>query len=224
MRTPAKAQATRRVTKRAPHAKANSAARAPARPRTGGRSARVVTEVLSATLEEFAEQGYAGLSVEAVALRAGVNKTTIYRRWPTKADLVGAALVSLRDEDPEPPNTGSLRDDLHQVLQHWAAQMVTPRRRAIMQSLVLANTDPEMQAIVRRMRAERPAIPQVVFERALKRRELPKGSDTQLIASALLGPLHSRTAWKREPVDDAFVRALVELVLVGALGGGALSR
>jgi Tetracyclin repressor-like, C-terminal domain len=93
-----------------------------------------------------------------------------------------------------------------------------------MQSLVLAHTDPEMQAIVRRMRAERPAIPQVIFERAFKRRELPKGSDTELIATALLGPLHSRTAWKREPVDDAFVRSLVELVVVGALAGGALGR
>src|SRR6188768_1360597 len=167
MRTPVKTESARRVSKRPPRAKARASANTPTRARTGGRSARVVSEVLSATLEAFAEQGYAGLSVEAVALRAGVNKTTIYRRWPTKTDLVGAALVSLRDDDPEPPNTGSLRDDLLQVLQHWAAQMVTPRRRAIMQSLVLANTDPEMQAIVRRMRAKRPAIPQVVFERAL---------------------------------------------------------
>src|SRR6187455_1103921 len=117
MKTRAKTEATRGVTKPAPKAKRGP--RKLARPRTGGRSARVVSEVLSATLEAFAEQGYAGLSVEAVALRAGVNKTTIYRRWPTKADLVGAALVSLRDDDPEPPNTGSLRDDLLQVLQHW---------------------------------------------------------------------------------------------------------
>jgi AcrR family transcriptional regulator len=222
MTTLAKAESTRRVTKRRTRAKPS--ARKSVRPRTGGRSARVVSEVLSATLEEFAQQGYAGLSVEAVALRAGVNKTTIYRRWPAKADLVGAALASLRDDDPDPPDTGSLREDLVEVLQHWAAQMVTPRRRAIMQSLVLAHTDPEMQAIVRRMRAERPAIPQVVFERAFKRRELPRGSDTELIATALLGPLHSRTAWKREPVDDAFVRSLVELVVVGALAGGALGR
>lgn len=217
-----KAESTRRVTKRAAERRSPRKPARPgagARPRTGGRSARVVSEVLSATLEEFAQQGYAGLSVEAVALRAGVNKTTIYRRWPAKADLVGAALVSLRDADPEPPNTGSLRDDLRQVLWHWAAQLETPRRRAIMQSLLLANTDPEMQAIVRRMRAERPAIPQVVFERALKRRELPKGSDTQLIAATLLGTLHSRTAWKREPVDQAFVRSLVDLVLLGALSG-----
>ena len=212
---PEKTESTRRVSSQ------RQASRKAARPRTGGRSARVVSEVLSATLELFAEQGYAGLSVEAVALRAGVNKTTVYRRWPAKVDLVGAALASLRDADPEPPDTGSLREDLLQVLRHWAAQMVTPRRRAIMQSLLLGNTDPEMQAIVRRMRAERPAIPALIFERALKRRELPKGSDTQLIAAALLGPLHSRAYWKREPIDDAFIRSLVNLVVSGALSGGA---
>ncbi len=215
MVTAAKTQSTHRVTK------ARRPALKVARPRTGGRSARVVAQVLSATLEEFAEQGYAGLSVEAVALRAGVNKTTVYRRWPTKTDLLGAALFALRDEDPEPPDTGSLREDLVQVLRHWAAQMETPRRRAITQSLLLSNTDPEMQALVRRMRHERPAIPALIFERALKRRELPKGSDTDLIATALLGPLHSRTYWKREHVDDTFIRALVNLVVTGALAGGA---
>jgi len=215
MVTTAKTQSTRRVTK------ARASARPVARPRTGGRSARVVAQVLSATLEVFAEQGYAGLSVEAVALRAGVNKTTVYRRWPAKADLLGAALFALRDEDPKPPDTGSLREDLVQILRHWAAQMETPRRRAITQSLLLSNTDPDMQALVRRMREERPAIPALIFERAVKRRELPKGSDTQLIAAALLGPLHTRTYWKREHVDEAFIRALVNLVVTGALAGGA---
>ena len=215
MVTAAKTESTRRVTK--PRGKPLKVAR----PRTGGRSARVVAQVLSATLEVFAEQGYAGLSVEAVALRAGVNKTTVYRRWPAKADLLGAALFALRDEDPEPPNTGSLREDLVQVLRHWAAQMDTPRRRAITQSLLLSNTDPDMQALVRRMRHERPAIPALIFERALKRRELPRGSDTGLIAAALLGPLHSRTYWKREHVDEAFIRALVNLVVTGALAGAA---
>src|SRR5882672_8326758 len=129
---PAKTESTHRVSKpRDPHK---------ARPRTGGRSARVVAEVLSATLELFAEHGYAGLSVEAVALHAGVNKTTIYRRWPTKVDLLGAALFSLRDEEPEPPNTGSLREDLFTVLQRFVARIETPRHRAIAHAFLLGNT------------------------------------------------------------------------------------
>jgi len=216
MVTLAKTESTRRVSKPKPGA-------LKARARTGGRSARVVNEVLSATLEVFAEHGYAGMSVEAVAARAGVNKTTIYRRWPAKVDLLGAALHSLRDEDPEPPNTGSLRDDLLEVLRRFAARIETPRHRAIMHSVLLSHTDPDMQTLMRRLRDERPAVPPVIFERAIKRRELPKGSDPQLIAAALLGPLHSRAHWKREPIDDAFVRGLVNLVVAGAAAGGALS-
>src|SRR4051812_28120293 len=129
MVTPTKAESTRRVSKPSAPQKA--------RPRTGGRSARVVSEVLSATLEVFSEHGYAGLSVEAVALRAGVNKTTIYRRWPTKVDLLGAALFSLRDEDPEPPDTGSLREDLVGVLRQLVTRIETPRHRAIMHAFLL---------------------------------------------------------------------------------------
>ena len=214
MVTPVKAESTRRVSK--PRAGVRKA-----RPRTGGRSARVVSEVLSATLELFAEQGYAGVSFEAVAARAGVNKTTIYRRWPTRTELLSAAMFSLRDEEPEAPNTGSLREDLGQVLRQRAARMETPRYRAIMQSFFLGNTEPEIQAIVRRMREERPVVPPVVFERAVRRGELPKGSDPQLMAAALVGPVHNRSFWKREPVDEAFIRALVNLVVSGAAAGGA---
>ena len=58
--------------------------------RTGGRSARVVRDVLASALEVFAERGYAAFSVEEAAKRAGVNKTTVYRRWPSKADLLAA--------------------------------------------------------------------------------------------------------------------------------------
>jgi AcrR family transcriptional regulator len=179
---------------------------------------------MSATLEAFAEQGYAGLTIEAVALRAGVNKTTIYRRWPSKVELLGAALVSLRDEEPEPPDTGSLREDLLQLLRQVAARMATPRWRAIMQSLLIGNADPEIQGVLQRMRDARPSIPSLVIERAITRRELPKGSDADLIASALLGPLHTRTYWKRQSVDDAFIRGLVNLVVAGAAAGGARSR
>ena len=63
--------------------------------RAGGRSARVVSTVLRTTLEVLGEHGYAGLRIEDVAAQAGVNKTTIYRRWPTRADLVIAALTAL---------------------------------------------------------------------------------------------------------------------------------
>jgi AcrR family transcriptional regulator len=182
-----------------------------------------VSEVLEATLGVFAEHGYVGLTVEAVAARAGVNKTTVYRRWPSKAELLAAALVSLRDDEPEPPDTGSLREDLLLLLRRVSSRMATPTWRAIMQSLLLGNADPELQAILQRMRDTRPAIPPVVIRRAIERRELPKGSDPELIVAALLGPLHTRTFWKRQTVDDRFIRGLVDLIVAGAAAGGARS-
>jgi AcrR family transcriptional regulator len=192
-----------------------------ARPRTGGRSARVVKGVLEAALQAFAAQGYAGLSMEGVALSAGVNKTTVYRRWPTKAELLGDALFSLRDNDPELPNTGSLRADLLQILRFHVAQMVTPHRRAIMHAFLLSNTEPELQSLVRRLRHERPVLPPLVIERAIRRGELPRGSDPRLIIDALMGPLHTRAYWKHEPVTEEFLSALVHLVVAGASAGGA---
>src|ERR1700712_3828040 len=88
--------------------------------RVKGRAARVVTDVLHATAEELSRVGYAALRVEDVALRSGVNKTTIYRRWPTNPDPGGAPLRAVW-EPPAVPDTGSLREDLIASLKKSAA-------------------------------------------------------------------------------------------------------
>src|SRR5688572_4371387 len=83
--------------------------------RVRGRAADVVERVLTATGEELSRAGYAALRVEDVAARSGVNKTTIYRRWPNKAELVAAALREMTTQ-PAAIDTGSLRDDLRASL------------------------------------------------------------------------------------------------------------
>ena len=80
--------------------------------RTGGRSARVREAVLGAAFSELIDSGYAALSVEAVASRAGVNKTSIYRRWPTLDDLLVDALTTWSLEALPGPDTGSIETDL----------------------------------------------------------------------------------------------------------------
>src|SRR4051794_31864923 len=72
----------------------------------------VVRGVLGAALEELGRRGYGALKIDDVAMRAGVNKTTVYRRWPTKEDLVRAALLSITADRFVIPDTGSLRSDL----------------------------------------------------------------------------------------------------------------
>jgi AcrR family transcriptional regulator len=181
----------------------------------------VVRDVLEATLRTFAEEGYGGLSIEAVATRAGVNKTTVYRRWPTKAELLGAALRSLREQEPPTPDTGSLREDLLLLLTRQANKVATPAHRAIMHALLLNNSDPELAEVVLRLRRESPAIHPSVIERAVQRGQLPRGTNTQLIIDTLLGALHSRAYWKREMLSREGISALVELVVSGAEAGGA---
>jgi AcrR family transcriptional regulator len=196
---------------------------APTRPRTGGRSARVVQDVLDAALEVFAERGYSGLSFEEVAGRAGVNKTTVYRRWPAKSDLVAAALSRMSDDDPEIPDTGSLREDLFLLLRQRVVQLSTPRRRGVARAILL-DAEPELRELVATLRRERPAVPKSVIEAAIARGELPRGTDEKLLAEALVSPIHARVLWRGETVDDAFIVRLVELVLTGAGAGGAVVR
>src|SRR3712207_1543584 len=83
--------------------------------RPGGRSARVRAAVLSATIDALVDVGYDGLSVEDVARRAGVHKTTVYRRWPTRAALVAEATRERSQQVIPVPDTGTLAGDLRQL-------------------------------------------------------------------------------------------------------------
>ena len=91
--------------------------------RPGGRSARIRQAVLDAAFAELGEKGYGGLSIEAVALRSGVAKTTVYRRWPTRDELVADALDSRSDRNEPVPDTGSLRGDLKEFCEGVRAKL-----------------------------------------------------------------------------------------------------
>jgi len=109
------------------------------------RSAHSHQAILEATLALFAEVGLQGLSIEAIAERAGVGKTTIYRRWSSKEDIIADALDLFRAEHPI-PNTGNIRDDLLRIAQ---------------EAQVLFNRDPLMAKLVTRFIAEIKARPEV---------------------------------------------------------------
>src|SRR5262245_30180064 len=134
----------------------SSRARAPRRTegrRTRGRSARVVTNVLRTTLEEIGRVGYEALRFEDVAARSGVNKTTIYRRWPTKVELVSAALRELVSPQ-ELPETGNVHSDLVELLRAHAARAQSPLGRGILTMLQMERAHPEVDAVKRQLREE----------------------------------------------------------------------
>ncbi len=99
------------------------------------RDPRIDSAVLDATVELLGETGYAALSVDAIARRAGTSKPAIYRRWPSKAHLVHEAVFPFSD-DTELPDTGSLGGDVREMVRRTMAVLTTPAARAALPGLV----------------------------------------------------------------------------------------
>jgi AcrR family transcriptional regulator len=189
--------------------------------RTRGRSARVVDEVLRTTLEELGRVGYAALRVDDVASRSDVNKTTIYRRWSTKAELVAAALRQWAEE-PEVPDTGSLRTDLFLMAQRNVATAGSPLGQGLVRMIQTERASPEVEALVRMLRSENQRRRVVMVERAIERGELPAGTQAMLVVEVVFATIYSRVITHREPADDVFLLSVIDLVLEGARRGGAV--
>jgi AcrR family transcriptional regulator len=200
-----------------------SASRRTAGQRTGGRSSRVVEDVIDATAKELARVGYAKLRVEQVAEKAGVNKTTIYRRWPTKADLVGAVLNCKAGNPPPAPGTGSLREDLLVLMRGAVAFAATDEKRMLHRIIITEMDDPDVVKIVQglRTRYQQPWLESV--KSAIERGELPPESDANIISDTIRSYVMSRVRML-EPVTDGYLRSVVDLVVTGAEHGGAVPR
>lgn len=192
--------------------------------RVGGRSERVVREILRAGAEELARVGYEALRVEDVAARAGVAKTTVYRRWPTKPELVAAITRDFHDAERAIPDTGTLRGDLRAMLAEVAAKAESAEGQGIGRMIMMDIGHPEVQAIARATKEEfrRPWV--VVLERAILRGELPAGSDKGLILNLLIGPLLTRRFRMNEALDDQTLELSLGIILEGAMHGGAVRR
>jgi AcrR family transcriptional regulator len=193
------------------------AKRRPSKKRVLVRGAPIVRGVLDATIEQLVAVGYGTLRVEDVAARAGVNKTTIYRRWPTKPELVTAALRSITFERLVMPDTGSLRGDILGVGRHMAAVMGSKEGRAFRRILFAEERNPEFQVISHLMRDSMETCPQPVVDAARARGELAPGMDLMLLFSTLAGAIHHRLFMESREVDEDYLHRLVDLLLLGML-------
>lgn len=191
----------------------------PAR-RPGGRSALVRVKVHQAVLDLLAERGTAELSIPVVAQRAGVNPTSIYRRWRTREGLLADVAMSRLEHDLPLPDTGSLRGDLTAWAASAAADLARPEGKLFLLALITSiPSTPEAQAerdqhLQRRIRAIRQ-----VTDRAAGRGENPPDPGT--IADAVLGPLYRRALWGTLPADPAYASSLVDRLLSPACHNGA---
>jgi len=182
--------------------------------------------ILSAVIDLLGEAGYAAMTMDAVAARAHASKTTIYRRWPGKAELVRAAVdtyIAARVAGPH--DTGSLRGDLLAVMQAMGGHL-TPDFTAMMSGLVHAmRTDGELAASLRSM-FDRDAAAEQIIGRAVRRGELP-APDAARLASLVHEVIEAqvfRQLISTAGFDDAFARHVVDDIIVPLLAGTTALR
>ncbi|MFF7411794.1 TetR/AcrR family transcriptional regulator [Streptomyces lydicus] len=186
--------------------------------RSGG--PRKAQEIFDATLDLLATKGYDGLTIEGVAQRSGVNKTTLYRWWPSKGALLGAALIGTRRLGLEPPDTGSLQGDLEALLRTVVTLLTVPPGSGIAVATLGAVTQsPELAVHVREFFTDRLARERPLFDRAVARGELPADTDPMLLVDLLAGAAWLRVVLRQLPVEEDFVSRAVRTVLKGASAG-----
>jgi AcrR family transcriptional regulator len=185
------------------------------RRRPGGRSARVQTAVFEATFQLLEERGYEMLSMTTIAERAGVHETSLYRRWKTKDQLVLDAVNRRVAQEIPVPDTGMLRSDLVAVLQSLRLFLQSTLGQALFQTAVATLHLPELCAFRQEHWRQRRAHLQILFERAIARREVSPQVDSQLLLETLSGIVYMRLFVVNEPVDEVFLEQIVDLILSG---------
>jgi AcrR family transcriptional regulator len=188
--------------------------------RTGGRSARVREAVLSAVLHELEVNGYAGLSVEAVASRAGVNKTTVYRRWPTLDDLLVDALMTWSEEALPGQATGNIETDLLTLGRELADQLNGGIGRQIVAVVLTSGLrSPQLREATRRYFDQQAVRAAPIVAQAIDRGELPANTDANALLTTFRAPLFYRLVTTGDPIDEASVAQTTRVTLAAARAG-----
>jgi AcrR family transcriptional regulator len=188
--------------------------------RPGGRTARTRAAVLDATLAELVDRGYEGMSVETVAGRAGVHKTTVYRRWGSRERLVAEALEAAAESRIGTPNTGDVEGDLRALARAVRAMLSGREGVAAVYALVSgARVSPEVGRVARRFWATRMAHVGPIVERAVERGQLRRGTKTAEVIEHLAAPLYYRLLVRGEPPTEADADLAAAVVLAAAQAG-----
>ncbi len=182
----------------------------PTSPRPGGRSARVRSAVLNATWALLIEGGAESLSMEKIAERAQVHKTTLYRRWGELGVLVREAIGELENAQVQLPDTGSLRGDLLGLLHSFAEHFESPKGRAINRLIAGSRDRGQLGEWIDQYWRERGGQYRAIIERAVKRGELPSDSGYQRAIEMSLGPLLLRSLMTDQAIDDALIQDLAD--------------
>ena len=193
-----------------------------AAPRGRPRSPEADRAILAATVELLAERGLAAMSIEEVAARAGVGKTTIYRRWPSKGLLALDAFVASFREEQAQPDTGTLRGDMLSALRAWVRAVTqTPMGSMLTGLIAEAQHDPELRGAWRD-RVLEPLREQhrMMLDRAIARGEIAASVDREVVLDLFFGAAEHRLLLGHLPMTDGFIAEVVDVILAGVARPG----
>ncbi|WP_228001648.1 TetR/AcrR family transcriptional regulator [Nocardia australiensis] len=171
-----------------------------ARPRPGGRTARIRAQVLEAVHAELTENGYDALTVDTVAARAGVHRTTVYRRWHDVGGLITDVFAAASDMEWHPRDTGSLRGDLAALNQEIQDSLTEEASIAVALIAVSFRSEQAARAL-RRLWEDRYTQCEIIIERAVRRGEIPPTTDARALLIAATAPLYHQLVLLRTPPD-----------------------
>lgn len=186
--------------------------------RPGGRSARVRALVLDAVRAQLVEEGYDALTVDAVAARAGVHRTTVYRRWRDVGGLLADVLDAAADDDWRPADTGSLAGDLTALNQEVLTSLTTGP--PLTSALIAASfRSAEAAEALGRFWADRYARCEALVRRAAERGETPPGTDPQRLLLAATAPVYHHAVLLRRAPDPGLPRDAARAAALAAAAG-----
>jgi AcrR family transcriptional regulator len=169
------------------------------------RVARTREVVFAAAIEVIAERGFAGASIEAIAQRAGVARSTIYRNWPSRIDLLLEAVDSAVGPI-ESLSRGDLRADLEAIITHIADLLTADRMGSVAASIILEGRhDPELEELRRRFLTSRRSALDAVLDEAVNRGDLAAGTDVHRMGDELAAQVMYRTLVLRADIDGGWV-------------------
>jgi AcrR family transcriptional regulator len=190
--------------------------------RPGGRTARTRAAVLEAVTGELIEHGYAGASVERVAARAGIAKTTIYRRWGGLNGLLADLMAGYAAQEIPVPDEGDLDSDLRALSRAVVATFREPAIEAAFASIVAAAVqDPAAREVLAKFIAGRAAAMRTIVDRAAGRGEVPAGTDAAEVIQIVTAQLFYRLFIVGEPPSqDVADRAAATAAAAARAGAG----
>jgi AcrR family transcriptional regulator len=169
--------------------------------------------VLGVTAELLFERGLGGASVDEISRRSGVAKTTIYRHWPTRAELLRDA-CSMLGTPLDVPDTGGFESDITALMTSLAHLLRSAKWTSVLPSIIdAAERDPDIADMYSKLQQGYSMPFEAVILRAVRKGELSKDTDAATLIAVLTGSLFYRRWFSREPLTDAFAKQVVKRVI-----------